>query len=273
MRPVMELHTQFATDEVAQAFKAGRLSVARDLLQNKIRASASDVQLRLSLLQLLCVLGEWDRARTQLEVVESLGDDNKNWINLLGPALMGEALRREVFAGRTTPLVLGEPTEWIAKLIQALKPAEPPVQAQLRSEAFEAAPTVPAKVNGEDLPWLADADSRLGPVFEAIMEGKYYWIPFDRIRRLSLAVPTDMRHLVWLPAQATWVTGGESAVLIPTRYCGTEQANEDQLRLARRTTWEELAPDQFRGLGQRMLTAGERDFPLLDIRIIEWSGT
>ncbi|MEO7701857.1 MAG: type VI secretion system accessory protein TagJ [Opitutus sp.] len=267
----MELHAPLSTDEVSQAFNQARLSTARELLQNKLRAAASDVSLRLSLLQLFCVLGEWDRARIQLEVVESLGDENRSWINLLGPALMGEALRREVFAGRTTPLVLGEPTEWIAKLIQALRPAEAAVQARLRGEAFEAAPVVSAHVNGEQVPWLADADSRLGPVLEAIMEGKYYWIPFDRLRRLSVAVPTDMRHLVWLPAQATWVSGGESALLIPTRYPGTEWATDDELRLARKTTWEELVMDQFRGLGQRMLTAGDRDFPLLDIRTIEWS--
>ncbi len=268
----MELTTQFATDEVTQAFKAGNLTAARELLQNKIRASAADVRLRLSLLQLLCVLGEWDRARTQLEVVESLGGEDKSWINLLGPALMGESLRREVFAGRMTPLVLGEPSEWIAKLIQALKSGDVVAQAELRAAAFDAAPAVPVKVNGEELPWLADGDSRLGPVLEAIMEGKYYWIPFDRIRRLSFSPPTDMRHLVWLPAQATWVTGGESAVLVPTRYCGTELTKDASLCQARRTTWDEISPGQFRGLGQRMLTAGERDFPLLDVRMIEWSG-
>lgn len=268
----MELTAQFATDEVTQAFKAGNLAGARELLQNKIRAAASDVRLRLSLLQLLCVLGEWDRARTQLEVVESLDSDDKTWINLLGPALMGESLRRDVFAGRTTPLVLGEPSEWIAKLIQSLKAADPAVQALLRSDAFEAAPAVAVKVNGEERPWLADADSRLGPVLEAIMEGKYYWIPFDRIRRLSLSPPTDMRHLVWLPVQATWVTGGESAILVPTRYCGTELTKEPSLCQARRTTWEEISPGQFRGLGQRMLTAGEHDYPLLDVRTVEWLG-
>ena len=268
----MELSAQLSTDEVSKAIREARLSVARELLQNKIRAAAADARLRLSLLQLLCVMGEWDRVRNQLEVIESLGDENKSWINMLGPALMGEALRRDVFAGRTTPLVLGEPAEWIAKLIQALRPGDAAAQAQLRTAAFDAAPAVAAKVNGEEVPWLADADSRLGPVLEAIMDGKYYWIPFDRVRKLVLTVPTDLRHLVWLPGQITWSTGGESPVMIPTRYSGTEASADDQLRLARRTVWEEIAENQFRGLGQRMLTAGEKDFPILDVRMIEWSG-
>ena len=167
-------------------------------------------------------------------------------------------------------LICGAVAAWIAKLIQALRPMDPAGQAQLRSEAFDAAPAGPAKVNGHDVPWLADADSRLGPVLEAIMDGKYYWIPFDRIRRISLSLPTDLRHLVWLPAQVTWATEGESSVLIPTRYVGTEKIENDQLRLARRTDWDELAENQYRGTGQRMLTAGETDFPLLEIRTIEW---
>lgn len=268
----MEISAQLSTDEVTKAIREARLTSAKEMLQNKIRAAASDARLRLSLIQLLCVLGEWERVRTQLEVVESLGDENRSWINLLGPALMGEALRREVFAGRTTPLVLGEPSEWIAQLIRALQPGDPSAQAALRAAAFDAAPAAPAKVNGEEVPWLADADSRLGPVLEAIMEGKYYWIPFDRVRRLSLTIPTDLRHLVWVPGQITWTTGGESPVMIPTRYAGTETSTDDQLRLARKTTWEELAENQFRGLGQRTLTAGDRDFPLLEIRTIEWAG-
>jgi len=267
----MEIKAQLSTDEVAQALKAGRLGTARELLQNKLRAAPGDVALRLSYLQLMCVLGEWERARSQLEVVESLGDENRSWVNLLGPALMGEALRRDVFAGRTTPLVLGEPAAWTAQLIQALRLPDPAAQARLRAEAFEAAPAIAAKVNGADVPWLADSDSRLGPVLEAVMDGKYYWVPFDRIRRLSLSPPTDLRHLVWLPAQATWTTGGETAVLIPTRYVLTESATDDRLRLARRTEWEEIGAGQYRGVGQRLLTAGEQDFPLLEVRLVEWS--
>ncbi len=267
----MELLSQIPTDEVSKALKDARLSVARELLQNKIRAAASDGSLRLSLLQLLCVMGEWDRARSQLEVLESFGDENKSWINLLGPALMGEALRREVFAGRTTPLVLGEPADWVAKLIQAMRPGDPAVQARVRAAALEAAPATPATINGTAVSWLADADTRLGPVLEALMDGKYYWIPFDRLRRLSVLPPTDLRHLVWLPAQATWVTGGESSILIPTRYSGTELTTDDQLRMARKTVWEEIGDSQYRGFGQRMLTAGDQDFALLDVRSIEWA--
>ncbi|MFO1448486.1 MAG: type VI secretion system accessory protein TagJ [Opitutaceae bacterium] len=255
---------------VEDHIKSGNLTAALEALQNKIRANGADAQLRLSLVQVLCVIGNWDRAKIQLQTLDSMGDEYKGWTGMVGQALMAEALRREVFAGRTTPLVLGEPSPWMAQLIQALNPADPALQASLRSHAFEAAPAVPASVNGVEVEWVADADSRLGPVLEAMMEGKYYWIPFERIRRLSIAPATDLRHLVWLPAQATWITGGESSLLIPCRYVGSESAKDDRLRLSRRTEWEEIAEGQYRGLGQRMFTAGESDYPLLDVRTIEF---
>lgn len=265
----MQIQADFHSDEVSRAIKEARLPAALELLQNKVRADAAAPQLRLSLLQLLCVLGQWERAENQLKVLDSFGTQDKAWLGVLGQSLMGEALRRDVFAGKTTPLVLGEPSAWVAKLIQALR-GDPVAQAKLRAEAFEAAPAVAAKVNGHDVPWLADADSRLGPVLEAIMDGKYYWVPFERIERLTVSLPTDLRHLVWVPAQAKWTAGGESPVLIPTRYAGTETAADDRLKLARLTTWEELSEGQFRGLGQRLFTAGDTDFPLLEVRTIEF---
>lgn len=254
---------------VEDHIKSGRLSQALEALQNQIRANGADAQLRLSLIQLLCVMGQWDRARTQVQTLDSFGDEYKGWTGMVGQALLAEAIRRDVFAGRTTPLVLGEPSPWLAELIQALKPGDSKQQAALRARAFEAAPASPAKVNGQDVPWIADADSRLGPVLEAMMEGKYYWIPFQRVQRLSIAPVTDLRHLVWIPAQATWITGGESAVLIPVRYADSETSTDDRIKLSRRTDWEELSDGQFRGLGQRMFTCGETDYPLLDVRTVE----
>ena len=254
----------------ADYIKTGRLADALQALQSEVRANGADALVRISLIQLLCVMGNWDRAHAQLEVLDALGDEHKGWAGMMAQALVGEKLRREVFACTTTPLVLGEPSPWIAQLIQALKPASPESQAALRREAFEAASAVPVRIGDQDLPWLADADSRLGPVLEGIMEGKYYWIPLERIRSLKIEAPSDLRHLVWSPAEVTWVTGGESTLLIPTRYPGSEQVTDDRVRLARLTTWEDLGDGQFRGLGQRLFTAGDLDFPLLDVRDIEF---
>jgi type VI secretion system protein ImpE len=146
----------------------------------------------------------------------------------------------------------------------------PEIATRQRTEALESAPASAGTINGTEFSWLADADSRLGPVMEVLMEGKYYWVPFERITRVVLEAPTDLRHLVWLPARFTWTTGGESSGWIPCRYPGSEIASDDRIRLGRLTTWEEFAPGSFRGLGQRMLSSNVEDHSILEVRLVEF---
>jgi type VI secretion system protein ImpE len=110
---------------------------------------------------------------------------------------------------------------------------------------------------------------RLGPVLEALMDGKYYWIPFDRLRGIVIEAPTDLRDLVWLPATLTFATGGENVALLPARYPGSEEVADDLVRMGRRTDWRDIGAETYVGLGQRMLTTDAGEFPLLDIRRIE----
>src|SRR5688572_29109620 len=234
---MLSLNVTNTPDPVTELIKAGQLGSALDRLQTEIRANGAAASLRLSLVQLLCVMGQWDRARTQLQVLESLDEKYRTWVGMMGQALMGEALRREVFAGRTSPMILGEPPAWIAPLVQALSgDVTPELAARQRAEALEAAPASAGTLNGVEFEWLADADSRLGPVIEMLMEGKYYWTPMERIKQIAVEAPTDLRHLVWLPARFTWTTGGESSGWIPSRYPGSETSTDDRVRLDRKST-------------------------------------
>ncbi|HRE06016.1 MAG TPA: tetratricopeptide repeat protein, partial [Opitutaceae bacterium] len=85
---------------VEDHIKSGNLAAALDALQNKIRANGADAQLRLSLVQILCVMGNWDRAKIQLQTLDSLGDEYKGWTGMVAQALLAESLRRDVFGGR-----------------------------------------------------------------------------------------------------------------------------------------------------------------------------
>jgi len=145
--------------------------------------------------------------------------------------------------------------------------------ADVRARAFEAAPAVAGTLDGQPFEWIADADSRLGPLLEVILDGKYYWVPFSRIARMEMDKPTDLRDLVWTPMRFVWTNGGAVTGHVPVRYAGTENAPDDALKLARSTTWQEAAPDCFLGLGQRVLATDAGDHPLLECRAIELNAT
>ena len=76
-----------------------------------------------------------------------------------------------------------------------------------------------------------------------------------------------------MPAHLQFENGGESVALIPTRYPGSEAAEDGLIALARKTVWEEMAPDTHRGLGQRILATDAGDVPLLEVRTISLTGS
>jgi type VI secretion system protein ImpE len=250
----------------------GQLDEALAALQAEIRARPEDARLRIFLFQLLSVLGRWDRALTQLNVLADLDANSMMLAKIFTPVVHAEAFRTAVFAGQRSPLIFGEPEEWVGLLVQAnalVARGEVDASRALREQAMEAAPAIPGQINGQAFAWIADADSRLGPVLEVFLDGKYYWVPFARIRKIEIEPPKDLRDLVWLAAKFTWSNGGEAFGFIPSRYAGTEGSVEDELKLARKTIWEEKGADFFLGRGQRLLATDVTEIPLFEITALE----
>jgi type VI secretion system protein ImpE len=234
-----------------------------------VRAKPADAKLRVFLFQLLCVHGQWQRALNQLKVASELDPAALPMAQMYGEAVRCEAIRSDVFAGRKSPMIFGQPDQWLALLIESLLAAghgEPARAVELRARAFEEADASPGTLNGQPFEWVADADSRLGPVLEAIVNGRYYWIPFARLASVTLEEPEDLRDLVWMPAQLQFENGGELIGLIPTRYPGSERSDDGLILLARKTVWEEIAPDTHHGLGQRIMATDTGEIPLLEMR-------
>jgi type VI secretion system protein ImpE len=257
--------------DAERAARDGHIEEALTKLQEEIRREPAKSALRVFLFQLLCVTGQWARALTQLDVAAELDAGTLAMVQMYREAIRCEMLRAAVFAGRKSPMIFGEPAPWLALLIESLLVADSPRNAEsesLRARAFEEAPVTSGTVDGTPFEWIADADSRLGPVCEAVINGRYYWVPFDRLTRIDLDAPTDLRDVVWMPAHFQFSNGGEAVGVIPSRYPGSESSTDDRIRLARMTEWTETAPGRFVGAGQRVLTTDTGEHALLDLRTI-----
>lgn len=252
--------------------KKGNLEEALVELQDQIRKDPDDPRLRVFLFQLLSVLGRWDRALKQLDVTGDLDPETMSMVRTYEPAVRCEALRADVFAGKRSPLFFGEPEEWMAYLLSALKlTAEGDFEQAkgAREQAFEKAPITPGTIDGERFEWIADADGRLGPMLEAIVHGRYQWIPFHRLRAIEIEPPSDLRDLVWTFAKLQLSTGAEVVALVPTRYPGSESSPDAQLSMAKKTDWIEKPADTFLGIGQRLFATDGGEYPLLQVQRIE----
>lgn len=255
-----------------QSLRDGDPVLALQQLQELVRANPADAKMRIFLSQLLAVLGQWERALTQLSVAAELDVSALAMAQMYGEAIRCEVLRAQVFAGKKLPMIFGQPEQWLALLIEALLVSargQPQESEQLRELAFDQADTSSGTIDDKPFTWIADADPRLGPVLEVIINGKYYWVPFTRFSEIIIDAPEDLRDVVWMPAHFLFSNGGESVGLIPTRYPGSETCGEGLLALSRKTIWQEVAPDAFHGLGQRLIATDVGEVPLMDVRNIK----
>ena len=247
----------------------GDPEAALQALSAAVRADPANARLRVFLFQLLCVLGDWKRALAQLKLCGEMDAAALPMAYAYREAILCEAFREDVFAGTRQPLISGAPADWVAWLLRAGEArgaGRPDEAAALRERAFAEAPAVAGTLNGTPFSWIADADSRLGPVFELILTGSYYWVPVTAIRRLTAEPPADLRDFVWMPCIVTFAAGGETPALMPARYPGTATHGSKAQKLSRATDWTDLGGNSYAGLGQRILTTDTAEFPLLELR-------
>lgn len=256
----------------AQLDSSGSIRALIDSTKAKIRKEPAKADLRILLFQLYCIVGDWQRALGQLASAATLDPATEEMARAYREVLRCEVYRGQVFAGVKLPLFLGEPEIWLAKLLESLRlnaEGSRKESSELRNEAFAVAPTSVGCVGEQQFEWIADMDSRLGTVVEAMINGKYYWVPFNHLKSIEIEQPVDLRDLVWVPAKLVFASGGEQVAFLPVRYPGTEANTDDDFLLARRTDWLAEGEDTYFGIGQRMLATDAGEFSLLDTRHIK----
>ena len=252
---------------------AHRPQEALAALTAEVRKRPVDFKLRVFLAQLLCVLGQWKRAIEQMDVAAELDASAVPMKQMYGDAARCEAVRERVFAGQSAPMLFGEPEPWTALLIESLLrhgKGDTASAQTLREQAFEAAPASAGQVDGTAFEWLADADMRLGPVLEAFINGRYYWVPMNRLACIRFEPPEDLRDQVWLPVHLDFTNGGETLALVPARYPGSQGSADGAIQLGRKTEWQEREPGVWIGSGQRMFSTDSTELAMLGLQRIDF---
>lgn len=254
-----------------ELLRGGRLDDALDALTREVRGDPTSAAARMFLFQLLAASGQWARAKVQLEAAARL-DPSNMLTAAAGKALLdAEQVRTAVFAGERLPTAFGEPSQWLASLLQAARldgRREHGAAAALRAQAFEQAPAGSGRIDGTPFAWLADADNRFGPCLELVLESGYVWAPFEHIRELAFEAPTTLADTLWAPVVVTWRNGGQAHGYVPVRYPGSELEADAALRLGRASDWVQLGEETWIGRGQRMFATDSGEYPILEVRTI-----
>lgn len=222
-------------------YQAGQLAAAIDALSQELRAHPTDATRRTFLFELVTFAGDWARALKQLDVLAQAGQMAEAGTLLYRAAITAERVREHMFDSGDFPTT----------------PAPSPVAGTL---------------NGRPFSDLQDADPRIGARLEIIAGGRYLWIPFAHLARVTIPAPTRLRDLHWAPAQ---VVVGPSIrdqelgeVLLPALTPSAWRHSDDTIRLGRATDWVDLPDGDFAPEGQKVLRVDGEYVPLIDVREI-----
>lgn len=258
---------------IRTAFEAGDLQGAVAAANAAVKSAPRDFGARWVLAEMLLFAGELERADRILDAV--IAEEPSPAVLEFRRLLRAAEHRRRVFGKEgAAPKLQGEEataaqTACLRALVE-LRAGNPEAAAAAAAEAEERRPRVPgthrpagpgaAPVAFDD---LRDADDLFSPFLEALtMAGDYMWIPLERVRALEFEAPKRPRDLCWRRASIEMKDGQEGVIYVPAIYPWGDGGMPDGLRLGRTTDWLDAGGGPVRGLGQRVLLAGEEALAL-----------
>lgn len=222
-------------------FREGRLAEAIAALNEALRSDPTDLRSRTFLFELLCFSGDLDRAHKQLDAISAADVERQLAAHAYREALRSEEQRRTMFKKGELP------------------------------DAGSSPSALSGTINGEHFSDLTDADPRIGARLEAIVGGRYTWMPFEHLVSVTIEPPKNLRDLFWAPAEvktSSALGNYEGQVMLPALTPSASEHPDDAVRLGRVTEWQELDDGIEAPVGQKLLLADDEVFPFLEIREI-----
>lgn len=271
-------------------------SLLRKLRQAEaaVRREPAEPEHRWTLVETLCLLCQWERALQQLQAWVRLAPQWQAQAQLVRGLIQAEHQRTLVFGGQQRAAPVVDMPEWMALMAKALEhnaAGEVEQADACRHQALEQAPGRSgvchwdARTSGDDsaahheqaFEWLADSDTRLGPVCELMVAGAYRWLAFADIASIQMEAPARTLDLVWRPARIQLhgddqgSAGRHLHAFLPSRSCWVQvpaepREQQQALMQARLTLWQEAGSSGIFVQGQKTWMSDGIDWPLLDVR-------
>jgi type VI secretion system protein ImpE len=253
-------------------YREGRIQEALTAATGDVRRHPADTRRRTFLCELLCLAGDLERADRQLDAVSQQEPNVMVGISLFRQVLRAEQARQQFFAAGRLPELLGPPSPALKLLLEAsirLREGRTAEAAELLAQAEEQRPRVVGICDGTAFDDLRDLDDRTASVLEVLTSnGKYYWVPMERVELIEFRPSARPRDLLWRRAHLIVRDGPDGEVFLPALYAGSQPEPDDRFRLGRATEWRGGDGTPTWGVGQRTLLVGDQARPILEIKEI-----
>jgi type VI secretion system protein ImpE len=251
-------------------YEAGDLKAAIAAQTEEVKKHPADSARRGFLSELLCFSGEWERADKQLDLLGTQDPQAMVGIALFRHLLRAEQARQQFWSEGRLPEFLEQPSPWLRLHIDAsirLREGEPKEAKAMLAQAEEQRPKLHGTCDGQPFDDLRDLDDVTASFFEVLTSnGKYYWIPMERVESIDFREIVRPRDLLWRRVHMVVQGGPDGEVYLPTLYAGTHQQDDDKIRLGRATDWKSAQDGPIRGIGLRTFLIGSTDKTVLALQ-------
>lgn len=254
-------------ETAATCRREGDLQGAIDALTQSVKAKPADAALRMLLAEHLMLNGDLERADKLFDLA---GTQDPGWIPMaaLGRQLVrAEQARQDFYRTGGLPELLDEPTPAVETALKAVLMAREGAGADALA-LLESGPepeVVQGVCNGAAFVGLCDLDPLTAPVLEVLANnGRFFWIPWSRVREIVLKPVERVRDIGWRPAEVEIADGPSGVVYLPAIYPMSTTA---EARLGRVTDWIET-DGLPRGIGLRCLLVGDAEIGLHDLQTL-----
>jgi type VI secretion system protein ImpE len=253
-------------------YQAGQLAEAISAASEEVRQHPQEVSPRGLLCELLCFAGELQRADLQLDALAHQDPQSQLGIVMFRQLVRAALARQQFYGEGRLPEFLDPPSPRLRRHLEAsicLREGHSDQAAALLAEAERQRPELTGTCNRQPFTGLRDLDDLTSSFFEVLTSnGKYYWIPMERVEQIEFCRPQRPRDLLWRPAHISVSDGPTGDVFLPALYAGSHGDADERVRLGRLTDWRGGDGGPSRGVGQRIFLVGEQDRSILELEEI-----
>lgn len=262
-----------------ELFRAGNLAAAILAANAELRRNPADLGGRILLAELLVFAGNIERADTILDAAVRIDPSSAVIVAEFRQLLRADLARRQFIREGRLPEFLDEPTPALRASLAAQVAQRGGNVAEAAAHAAEAEtlrPRVPGtlKQAGSDIAFddFRDLDDLCAAFVEVLTtNGKYFWVPTERIGSIQFHPPRRPRDLAWRRATISVNRGPDGEVYIPALYDAPDPDLSDVYRLGRGTEWTGEEAGLVRGIGQRVFLAGDNAYPIMEMDELRFS--
>ncbi|MBS0352015.1 MAG: hypothetical protein JSR33_12715 [Proteobacteria bacterium] len=253
--------------EIQNLITIGKLYQALAVVSSEVQKNPQQVNSRQRLAEILCIIGDWQKADNQFDIVLNQQPDDPQ-VTLCRWLIRSEQLRWSCFNTGALPSFINGPTELQQMVLKALierRNSNSVAAARLFTELKALIPTIKGTCNGQPFVGIIDGnDWCLNSLEVLTSKGEYYWVPLEMIKQMTMAPPKYLIDLIWRKAFLSLHNGVEGDVYIPTIYIDTPKEFETA-KLGYVTDWIIKEDQPVTGIGQRLFIINDDLIPIMEI--------